>query len=247
MASHRYIKILNIVKNLIIAGIILIVTSCSSSPTSEFTTIKVKEVEQVGSYTYLLVKAKGPEYWLAVPSMEATPGETYHYQGGMLMTDFYSKELDKTFAKVLFLEALFAGNPSSNDHPEENVELMGRQQSQAMTSGSKVAHKRVDVEVEVGEDAITISDLFSDPGAYEGKTVRVSGEVTKYNAAIMELNWVHIQDGTDFEGKFDLTATSIESFEVGRAVTLEGVLALNKDFGYGYKYEILLEKATVVK
>ncbi len=62
----------------------------------------------------------------------------------------------------------------------------------------------------------------------------------------MELNWVHIQDGTEFEGKFDLTATSIESFEVGSTVILEGILALNKDFGYGYKYEILLEKATEV-
>ena len=51
--------------------------------------------------------------------------------------------------------------------------------------------------------------------------------MTKYNAAIMERNWVHIQDGTEFEGKFDLTATSSESFEVGQVVSLEGILALN--------------------
>ena len=233
-------------KNLIIAGLILIVASCNRNPTSEFTTVKVKEVEQVGNYTYLLVKAKGPEYWLTVPSMEVTSGETYHYQGGMLMTDFYSKELDKTFDEVLFLEALFAGNPSSNYDPKESAELMGQQHSQEMTAGSKVALEKVDVKVEAVEGTVTISDLFSDPGAYEGQTIQVSGEVTKYNAAIMELNWVHIQDGTEFEGKFDLTATSIESFEVGSTVTLEGILALNKDFGYGYKYEILLEKATEV-
>ncbi len=63
----------------------------------------------------------------------------------------------------------------------------------------------------------------------------------------MELNWVHIQDGTEFEGKFDLTVTSTESFKVGSVVTLEGVLALNKDFGYGYSYEVLLEKATAIQ
>jgi len=234
------------VKNLIIAGVILILTGCSSNPTNEFTTVKVKEVEQVGSYTYLLVKAKGPEYWLAVPSMEASSGETYHYQGGMLMTDFYSKELDKTFEKVLFLEALFAGNPSSMYEPKETNIPQDSNQPQERMHENMVTIEKSDVKMETVEGTVTISELFSNPGAYEGKTIRVNGEVTKYNAAIMERNWVHIQDGTEFEGKFDLTATSIEPFEVGRTVILEGTLALNKDFGYGYIYEILLEKATAV-
>lgn len=237
-------------KNLIFAGLILMIAGCNSNPTSEFTNVKVKEVEQVGSYTYLLVKAKGPEYWLAVPSMEVKSGETYHYQGGMLMTDFYSEELDKTFDEVIFLEAIFSGNAGSGPENKNNSETMGlldSHQSQGVDYGNMVTIEKTDVQVEVVEGAITISDLFSDPGAYEGKTIRVRGEVTKYNAAIMELNWVHLQDGTEFEGKFDLTATSIESFEVGTVVTLEGILALNRDFGYGYSYELLLEKATAVK
>ena len=75
----------------------------------------------------------------------------------------------------------------------------------------------------------------------------MSGEVAKYNPAIMERNWIHIQDGTEFEGKYDLTATSSESFEVGQVVSLQGVVALNRDFGYGYAYEVLLENATAVR
>jgi len=63
----------------------------------------------------------------------------------------------------------------------------------------------------------------------------------------MKLNWAHIQDGTEYSGKFDLTLTSQESFEVGAIVTVEGVLALNKDFGYGYSYELLMEKAKAVE
>ena len=225
-------------RNLFIAGLFLIIASCTSNTTDGFTTVKVKEVEQVGSYTYLLVKAKGPEYWVAVPSMEASPGEIYKYQGGMLMQDFYSKELDKTFDKVVFLEAIFAENnmpaPASSPAP------------QAETHGGKVAVEKSTVNVEAGEGTIAISDLFSDPKAYDGKTIRVKGEVTKFNPAIMDRNWVHLQDGTEFGGKYDLTATSIESFEAGAIVTLEGILAVNKDFGYGYSYEILLEKATAV-
>ena len=225
-------------RNLLVASLILMMASCTSNTTDGFTTVKVKEVEQVGSYTYLLVKAKGPEYWVAVPSMEASPGEIYKYQGGMLMQDFYSKELDKTFDKVVFLEAIFAENnmpaPASSPAP------------QAETHGGKVDVEKSDVNVEAGEGNITISDLFSDPKAYDGKTIRVKGEVTKFNPAIMDRNWVHLQDGTEFGGKYDLTATSIESFEAGAIVTLEGILAVNKDFGYGYSYEILLEKATAV-
>lgn len=230
-----------IVRSLLIAGLFLMVAGCSSNSSDVFTTVKVKEVEQVGSYTYLLVKGKGPEYWLAVPAMEASPGETYRYQGGMLMKDFYSKELDRTFDEVMFLEALFAGTSSSAQ------ESMEQQEPQEIQYERMVTIEKANVEMEAGEETITISDLYADPGMYEGKKIRVRGEVTKFNASIMNRNWVHIQDGTEYEGKFDLTATSMESFEVGITVILEGTLALNRDFGYGYSYEILLEESTAVK
>jgi hypothetical protein len=222
-------------KNLLIAGMILLVAGCRNNPSGEYTTVMVKEVEQAGSYTYLLVKANGPEYWLAVPVMDARPGETYHYQGGMRMHDFHSQELDRTFEEILFLDALFAGEGSS---------VQGIQE---VTPGSMVIIERSDVEVQRVEGTVSIAELYSDPAAYEGKRIRVAGEVTRFNPAIMERNWVHLQDGTEFEGKYDLTATSLESFTVGTAVTLEGILAIERDFGYGYRYEILLEEAVAVR
>ena len=229
-------------RNFIIVGLILIFFGCSNNTGDGLTTVKVKEVEQVANYTYLLVKSKGPEYWVAVPTMEASPGDTYQYQGGMVMEDFFSKELDRTFDKVVFLEALFSEKGSAE---QESTPL--EQESQQLDYEAMVTIEKSDVEVATGKGTISIADLFSDPGTYEGKTIRVKGEVTKFNAAIMQRNWVHIQDGTEYEGKFDLTATSLESFEVGNVVTLEGILALNKDFGYGYSYEILLEQATAVQ
>lgn len=216
---------------------ILLVAGCTNKPMSEFTTVTVREVEQVGQYTYLLVKAKGPEYWVAVPSMEAEPGDIYNYQGGMIMKDFYSKELDRTFEKVIFLETLF-----SDDEEQAAIHA-----TEEMTPGSMTTIERSEVEVTADEGTVPIGDLYKDPGSYNGKKVRVKGEVVKYNPAIMERNWVHIQDGTEHDGKFDLTATSTEAFEVGSIIVLEGVLAVNMDFGYGYSYEILLEKATAVE
>jgi hypothetical protein len=222
------------VKYVMIAGMMMFLVGCNNNPAGELTTVKVKEVEQVGNYTYLLVKARGPEYWVAVPSMEASPGETYQYQGGMLMKDFYSQELNRNFEEVLFLEAIF---------PEGGAQ---QHEVQEMTPGSMTVIEKSKVRVEAGEGTLSIAELYANPKAFEGKTVQVRGEVTKYNPAIMERNWVHLQDGTEHKGKFDLTATSTEPFEVGMVVTMEGILAINKDFGYGYNYEILLEEAKAV-
>lgn len=228
-------------RNLIIAGFIIILAGCSPKATEGYTVVKVVEVEQVGIYTYLLVKEKGPEYWVAVPTMDANPGETYQYQGGLVMEKFHSEELDRTFDKVIFLEGLYPAISSANR--ASGV----REGTEQFSHEGMVKIEKSDVKIESGEGAITISELFSDPKAYEGKTIRVTGEVTKFNSAIMDRNWVHIQDGTEADGKFDLTATSSETFVVGSKVTLEGILTLDHDFGYGYTYDVLLEKATAVQ
>ena len=61
----------------------------------------------------------------------------------------------------------------------------------------------------------------------------------------MGSNWVHIQDGSS-EEKFDLTITTSEKVKVGDVVTFEGTVAVDKDFGAGYKYEILVEQGKLV-
>jgi hypothetical protein len=232
---------------LLIAGIILITAACGSNSTSDLITVKVIEVEQVEAYTYLLVKGKGPEYWVAVPSMDAGPGETYHYQGGLWMENFHSKELDRTFDKVLFIDAIFPEEPGKEQANLKMPASHGAMGGDLSGVGNKKPIERSDVEIVTVEGTVSIGDLYADPKSYEGKSIKVAGEVTKYNPAIMELNWVHLQDGTEFDGKFDLTATSTEVFEVGSRVILEGILALDRDFGYGYTYEILLEEATAVR
>jgi hypothetical protein len=222
-------------RNVLMSVMVLLITACGNQSESEFTNVTVKDVEQVGSYTYLLVKGKGPEYWVAVPSMEAQPGEKYKYQGGMVMEDFYSKELDRTFEKVIFLEAIF-----SEDAGPSVV-------SENLTPGSKAVIEKSNVSIDKVEGTVSISEIYEDPASYEGKVIQVRGKVTKFNPAIMNRNWAHLQDGSEFNGKYDLTITSDENFMVGSVVTVKGVLALNQDFGYGYSYEILLEKATAAE
>jgi hypothetical protein len=115
------------------------------------------------------------------------------------------------------------------------------------SSGSKIKVEKLKTSVEAMEGSVSIGDIYADPAKFEGKTIIVSGEVAKYNPAIMNLNWIHVQDGTEFEGKYDLTVTSTEAFEVGQVVSIQGVVVLNRDFGAGYSYEVLLENATAVR
>ena len=208
---------------------------CSSPSGDGAVTVKVKAVEQVSSYTYLMVKGKGPAYWVVVTSTDIAVGESITYQGGNVMENFYSKELDRTFEKVLFLDGL-EGDSSS---------AMGTMEG--TTQGSDIKTDRLETSIEAEAGNVSIAELYADPSAYEGKTIRVKGEVAKFNASIMDRNWIHLQDGSEFEGKYDLTITSQEQFEVGQVVTLEGIFARNRDFGYGYNYPILLEKATATK
>jgi hypothetical protein len=219
---------------ILVIAMMAIATACSSPSGDGAVTVKVKTVEQVPNYTYLLVKGKGPAYWIAVSSTEIEVGESITYEGGMIMENFHSKELDRTFEKVIFLDGLEENQASNTD------KMLGTSQ------GSDVKSDRLETNIDREAGSVSIAELFADPSAYEGKTIKVKGEVAKFNSNIMERNWVHLQDGTEFEGKYDLTVTSQERFEVGQVVTLEGILALNRDFGYGYKYDVLLEKATAV-
>jgi len=61
----------------------------------------------------------------------------------------------------------------------------------------------------------------------------------------MDKNWIHLQDGTEHDGKFDLTVTSDITADTGEVYTFEGTIALDKDFGFGYFYEIIMEDAVI--
>jgi len=229
-------------------GIILLMSNCqgqnqeqSNTNNSNVHKAIVQEVIQTSSYTYLRVKENDKENWLAVPKMQVELGGTYYYEGGMEMKDFHSKELGRNFESVFFLEKV-----STSADGTKKVAPPTSPYTSNNTSPVKPTITKSEITVEPAEGCITIAELFSNKEKYAGEIVKIRGQVTKYNASIMKRNWIHIQDGTEHNGKFDLVATSNMEFKVGNIVTIEGKVTLNKDFGYGYSYEILLEE-TVAK
>jgi hypothetical protein len=93
----------------------------------------------------------------------------------------------------------------------------------------------------------TVAALYKEKVALTGKTVSATGKVVKVNNGIMGRNFVHVQDGTGDakDGSNNLVVTSKQTAAVGDKVTISGVVVVNRDFGSGYSYPLLIEEATV--
>jgi hypothetical protein len=98
-----------------------------------------------------------------------------------------------------------------------------------------------------GETGRTIAELYAQKGELSGKTVALRGQVVKYNAGIMGRNWIHLQDGTGdaSSGTHDVAVTTSGTAAIGEVVLVEGTVAIDKDFGAGYRYAVIVEEASV--
>jgi hypothetical protein len=91
----------------------------------------------------------------------------------------------------------------------------------------------------------TVGALYQDKAALAGKEVRVKGKVVKVNNGIMGRNFVHVQDGTGDQSSNNLIITSKQTAAVGDSVVITGKVVLNRDFGSGYSYPLLIEESSI--
>jgi hypothetical protein len=217
--------------------LVIIITGCKDS--SQYTPIKktsieenhykthkveVKEVKEAGIYTYVKVLENEKEYWIATSSTKLEIGQTCYFDGGTKMVNFKSEELDKTFEEIIFVDAV-------RSHEKKSPE---------MDSSIPV--------IEQPEDGTPINEILANSESFKEKEITVKGKVVKINRNILDRNWIHLRDGTNFKDKSNLTFTTNDTIiKLGDIVTLKGVITLNKDFGYGYVYPILVEEAVVIK
>lgn len=99
--------------------------------------------------------------------------------------------------------------------------------------------------IEKAADGVTVAELFATKDQLAGQPVTLRGKVVKVNAGIMGSNWLHVRDGSGEEGSNNITITTGQVADVGDLVLVTGVLAVNKDFGMGYKYDAIIENAEV--
>lgn len=149
---------------------------------------------------------------------------------------------------VLILSISLAACKGGNKGPVMATpleEIDYNQDATGHTSSVSTSKKEVDIKPEEG--VMTISDVYKGRDELQGKSVTVKGEVTKFNPSIMGRNWVHIQDGTEYSGEYDLTITTSDAVSVGDEVIFTGILAIDRDFGYGYAYSTIVESAELRK
>lgn len=125
---------------------------------------KVITTMDVEGYTYMELDSGGNKIWIASPNVQVKVGDLVETSAGMLMTDFYSKTLKKTFKEIYFVTY---------------VEVVKEKSSQQNNKNSKVLD-------------ITLAELFKNKEKYNGQLVRFNGIVTKVSQNIMGKNWYHI-------------------------------------------------------
>jgi hypothetical protein len=223
--------------------ILLFITGCGNNDTNSNENVQSNDmqsgsrsgevIDQVnaGSYSYLQLRENDQVYWVAVPTMKIENGEQIFFSEYMEMKNFKSETLDRTFESVLFI----------NDANK----VADKKTLQIAHSNLKPGNE-TEISVEPLDGGKTIAQIFSEKETLKNKTVKVRGKVVKFNGGIMNRNWIHIQDGTDNKGEYDLLITSNESAKVGDIIVAEGKLALDKDFGAGYFYAVLVEEAKII-
>lgn len=194
--------------------------------------IKVKEVLQTSSYTYLFVNENNKDYWIAVGKADVKVNDHLYYQEALVMKDFKSEELDRTFDQILFVENIGGMKLKNDSMPNDSLH------QQVL-----VQEKKPVINVDIAPNGIRIAELMKNRDNYANKKVIIRGQVVKINANIMDRNWVHLKDGTSHSGKSDLTFTTLEEVNIGDVVTFEGTVAIEKEYGAGYIYPLIVEDA----
>ena len=218
-----------------------VTNSSPSSLTSNEHEVLVREILNTEKYSYLHVMERDKKYWIAVSKRDISIGDTYYFTGGLLKQNFYSREFDRVFEKVYLVSNI-------RKQPKPGAGRTGSAVDDALNriQGNSITDLNMDVspnDIEPVEGAVTLAELFANKDKFSGNTVKITGKCVKVNPMIMNRNWLHIQDGTG--GGLDLTVTTTEKVPLGAVVSLEGAITLDKDFGAGYRYDIIMEGAIV--
>ena len=203
----------------------------------------VSEIITAAGYTYIAIDVDGKKVWAAGPVSTFKVGDTVGFSMEMPIANFQSRSLERTFDRIYFVDGFITqgGAPSAKS---SKMSLSHGNNASAHPTPTSTPTGKVTVEIVKVEGGKDIAEIYKDKASLSGKPVKVSGEVTKYSPNILGFNWIHIRDSST---DTDLTITTSDTVAVGDVIVVKGLVALDKDFGYGYVYPVMLEEAKVVK
>lgn len=195
---------------------------------------KVAEVLQVPQYTYIRFESGE---WAAVPSETSLrPGQEVEVLVQTEMQNFSSPSLGRTFERVSFASLPGGGGSQHADLPATGGALPP---NHPPASGAPTAGPEVKAALQAAGQGgpalqLRVTDVYSERAMLAGKRVKVKGTIDRV-MVVQGISYVHLKDGTGAaaDKTDDLLCLSSAPFEKGAQVTLEGVVALNKDVGMG--------------
>jgi hypothetical protein len=197
---------------------------------------KVTDVIDSAGYTYAEVDTGKTKVWAATTTTAVKVGDTISFSSSMPMKNYHSTSLQRDFPLVYFANGFSAGAAVmagvSTTKVSPHAQITQHQTNKPIKEFSKA------------KDGNTIAELYADKDKLNGKTIHVRGQVTKVTNNVMGRNWLHISDSSTQD---DLTLTTSNTAAMDDIVVIEGKLSLDKDFGYGYVYPLIVEDAAVVK
>jgi hypothetical protein len=202
---------------------------------------EVLEAVNAGSYTYLRLKTKDGEVWAATMQSSYAKGAHVQLHDPMLMTNFESRALGRTFPEIVFASAVSVeGRGTTTPAQQMTAAHKGTATAGASVPVAKVAKAS-------GPNARTVAEVYAQQTQLAGKKVDVRGTVVKYNSGILDRNWVHLRDGSGSAANAsnDLLVTTMQAAKVGDVVTVSGVVKTNADYGSGYSYPVVVEGASL--
>jgi hypothetical protein len=201
----------------------------------------VVESIQVPEYTYVRMEGSdGVSHWAAIPSAEVLEGAPVTINVDTKMVSFSSPSLKRTFSAIHFgTLADTGGDAAPNPHGAPTGSPHGTADGATPQVG-RIAKAS-------GPGGVSIEELFASKHRLKGAQVRVRGVVVKSSQA-MGKTFAHLRDGTGSQQRndHDLTVTLAGLLAVGDEVTIEGNVTVDRDFGQGYHYDVIIEDATLV-
>ena len=214
-------------------------------PKTETVKGEVQEVIDANGFTYLRLKTKDGEFWASVSKAPVEKGATVTIENVMVMKDFKSKSLNRTFPVILLGNLPGAAPANANPHAGGGAPAANPH------AGMPKAPDSVDVKVSKasGANARTVAEIVGKSAELKDKPVLVRGKIVKYNQGIMGKNWLHLRDGTGSaaDNSNDILVRTTAPAKLGDVVTAKGIVRTDQDFGSGYAYKVLVEDATLQK
>src|ERR1035437_2682931 len=205
----------------------------------------VVETMNASRYTYVRIDTGTNKIWAAGPAAAVKVGDSVSVEAGLPNKNFNSPTLKRKFDTLYFVGAITPSGSSACPAGAADASTLPPGHPSLKTAGHEASTNAAIEAIQKPDGGKTVAEIWAGKAQLAGKPVVVRAKVVRVIANVMGMNFLHLRDGTGSEGDNDLTVTTKAVVTVGQVITARGLLTTDKDYGSGYKYDVIMEDATV--